>query len=88
MCCHPQLLRGIYTVYLESWIGYFGREPLLIVHAESYYTDPLPELRKASSHIGLPEADEKVRDGQVPTPGLELTKAALSPSSDVQNDLS
>ena len=59
MLCGMQLLRGIYAVFLVSWVGYFGIEPLLAIHAESYYAEPEQALRKASAHIGLPQPNDE-----------------------------
>jgi len=48
-----QLIRGIYTVFIEYWLSFFGREALLVVKAEEYYREPIPVLKAVGQHIGL-----------------------------------
>jgi hypothetical protein len=50
----PQLIRGIYAVFLEIWQATFGRDALLVLRAEEYYSEPRSALHKVLLHLGLP----------------------------------
>ncbi|KAG2432485.1 hypothetical protein HXX76_008830 [Chlamydomonas incerta] len=48
-----QLLRGVYSVYLDAWFKYFDRRQFLVIKSEDYFADPLPTYRRALSFLGL-----------------------------------
>ncbi|PNW78886.1 hypothetical protein CHLRE_09g393321v5 [Chlamydomonas reinhardtii] len=48
-----QILRGVYSVYLDSWFKYFDRRQFLVIKSEDYFADPLATYRRALSFLGL-----------------------------------
>lgn len=46
----PQILRGLYPLYLEAWFKYFDRSQFLILKSEEYYRNPVATFRQAQEH--------------------------------------
>ena len=40
-----QILRGLYSMYLEVWLKYFDRSQFLIIKSEDYFKDPVAVFR-------------------------------------------
>ena len=45
---------SIYQRHVRRWLQYFRSEALLVVNGDQLVTDPLPEMRRVESHLGLP----------------------------------
>eukprot|EP00191_Tetraselmis_sp_GSL018_P003786 CAMPEP_0177598730 /NCGR_PEP_ID=MMETSP0419_2-20121207/12543_1 /TAXON_ID=582737 /ORGANISM="Tetraselmis sp., Strain GSL018" /LENGTH=412 /DNA_ID=CAMNT_0019091271 /DNA_START=204 /DNA_END=1442 /DNA_ORIENTATION=+ len=48
-----QLIRGMYSIFVEGWTAFFGDEAFLAVEAEAYYSSPREVLAEVMNHLGL-----------------------------------
>jgi len=55
-----QLFKGMYSVFMEYWLGAFPKESFLVLQHEEYKRDPLHCLNRVFTHLGLHEPSEEV----------------------------
>ncbi|EFJ46167.1 hypothetical protein VOLCADRAFT_93309 [Volvox carteri f. nagariensis] len=48
-----QLLRGVYSVWLEIWLKFFDRKDLLVLRSEDYFADPVEVFNRVAEWLGL-----------------------------------
>ncbi|GLI70541.1 hypothetical protein VaNZ11_015457 [Volvox africanus] len=48
-----QLLRGVYSVWLEIWLKFFDRKDLLVVRSEDFFADPVDVYSRVAEWLGL-----------------------------------
>lgn len=53
---HSYLARGIYVDQIERWQAYYPPEQLLILHSETFFSDPAPQYRRVLEFLGLPDS--------------------------------
>ncbi len=51
---HSYLSRGIYVDQLRRWIEIFGRERMIIIRSEDFFTDPALTVDRVFRFLGLP----------------------------------
>lgn len=54
-----QLLKGLYSAYVPTWLRAFGSRSLLFLRAEDYWAAPAETLQRAVAFLGLPPLDER-----------------------------
>lgn len=54
-----QILRGMYSTYLEIWFRYFPRDAFLILKSEEYFSDPRGTIRRVLGFLGLPDPKDE-----------------------------
>ncbi len=50
----PQVLRGLYSVWLEVWLRFFPKKSLLVIPSEELFEHPTAVIQKVIAHAGLP----------------------------------
>lgn len=58
--CRLQLLRGVYSLYIEIWLRFFPRDALLLIRSESLFSDSAAAVERVVQHAGLPAVSKEV----------------------------
>jgi len=48
-----QLIKGMYSVFVEDWLAFFPDGQLLVIQFEEYIQHPTPALARVFDHLGL-----------------------------------
>ena len=66
------LHQGIYAPHLRRWIEAFGRDRLMIIDAEQFFTNPAKVASEMFTFLGLADVPVNVSPGNVGTYSAEM----------------
>lgn len=66
-----QVIRGMYSVFVEIWLKAFPKENFLFIRTEEYFDNPEETLRTVFTFLGLPVPADAVMNTML---GLKYTK--------------